>query len=203
LWISVLCPRMSLLARTSPLCGSSIEFCIHNPLCSFLPGVYCCLCWVKFFGCLMAYLKEYHICFTFCSKFMKNVSEMHEMLTHLWVTLPRGEYFWVVLSTQGYRNLQAYTFCPSTGSICEKWRKFKKSSTETNIVPFHRSPDRLGILYEIWKMQADYKGGLKCVVDLHEVCSLIAYQQPEVGHEFACQELLDKSEATRTPSWRS
>jgi hypothetical protein len=77
--------------------------------------------------------------------------------------------------------------------MCEKGRKFTKSSTKTNIVPFHRSTGRLGILYGMWKMHVDYKGGLQCVVDLHEVCSLIAYQQPEAGHAFACQELLDKS----------
>jgi len=28
--------------------------------------------------------------------------------------------------------------------------------------------------------------------------SLIAHQQPEAGHAFVCQELLDKSEVTRT-----
>ena len=38
------------------------------------------------------------------------------------------------------------------------------------------------------------------MVDFHEVCSLIAHQQPEAGRVFVCQELLDKSEVIRTPS---
>ena len=79
----------------------------------------------------------------------------------------------------------------------------QKLSTKTNKVPFHRFTGRLGILYGMWNMYANYIRGLQYVVDLHEVCSLIAHQQPEAGHAFVCQELMDKSEVTRTPTSRS
>jgi hypothetical protein len=84
--------------------------------------------------------------------------------------------------------------------MCEKWRKFIKSSTKTNKVPFHRFTGRLGFLYRMWNMHANYNRGLQCVVELHEVCPLIVHQQPETGHAFVCQESLDNSEVTRTPS---
>jgi len=53
--------------------------------------------------------------------------------------------------------------------MCEKWRKFAKSSTKTNKVPFLRFTDRLGILYGMWNMYVNYNRGIQCMVDLHEV----------------------------------
>jgi hypothetical protein len=166
-------------------------------VCSFLPGVFVvCVKWSLWFSNGL-FERVSHLPLHFAP----NSWQLHQKCVKCWHCPGENTFEWFSL-LKGVETCK-HSLCPSTGSICEKWRKFTKSSTKTNKVPFRRFSGRLGILYGMWNMYANYIRGLQCMVDLHEVCSLIAHQQPEAGCAFVCQELLDKSEVTRTPSWRS
>jgi hypothetical protein len=68
------------------------------------------------------------------------------------------------------------------------WRKFTKSLTETDEVPFQRS---LANRPHVWNIPVNSNGGLKHVTDLCKVCALVAHQRAEAV-VCVCQELFDE-----------